>query len=230
VPIDLPAAGVSKLDVHPAIDPANRIIVEWNALARNATVTCREDAYNLVAFDTADPDGLPKGSHELEWHPDPFVPPPTTCEIRFYDDHHRVLARACYQHGRLDAAECSLPLPKVPDSDDGKAVDVEGASLHGDAKSVEVDALVTKIAQFIGPRAFQFALTCDGSKGTLGNDTSHFAEVEPGDTVFARFNFQFAKPLPKFPPDKCELAITDPKKVGTFCIAEGSTNPGPCGS
>lgn len=229
VPVDLPAAGVSKLVVHPTIAPSNRITVEWNALRRDASVACREDAYNLVAFDTGDPEGLTKGSHELEWHPEPFVPAPATCEVRFRDEHHRVLARACYQHGRLDPTACALARPKQPESPDAQGINVEGASIHGDARSLTVQALVTKIAEF-PPRTFQFALTCDGVKSKLVEETSHLSELEAGDTVFARFTFDLARPLAKMPPDKCQLEITDPKKLATFCIAEGSTEPGPCGT
>jgi len=75
-PLELPAAGVAKLVVHPAVDPASHIIAEWNAKDRSATIVCRVEAYNLVAFDPHDPDGLAPGAHQLEWRPDPFVSAP----------------------------------------------------------------------------------------------------------------------------------------------------------
>jgi hypothetical protein len=226
-PVDLPAAGVSKLVVRPTTDPNNRIEVEWNALARAATVVCREDAYNLVSFDTGDSDGLPKGTHDLVWHPQPFVTPPTACEVRFHDEHRRVIARACYHDGRLDPTGCPgglLPPPKMPDPVQG--ISVEGSTLHVDGKSVDVTALVTKIAD-MPERTVKATLTCDGIRGTLVDDTMHFNELADGDTVFARFSFDMAKPAPSHP-QKCQLDFTDPKKLATFCIAEGSTNPGPC--
>jgi hypothetical protein len=231
-PVDLPSAGVSKLVIHPTVSPANQIVVEWNALRRDASVACREDAYNLVSFDTGDPDGIAKGSHERVWIPDPFATAPTACEVRFYNEHHQIIGRACYQHGAVTPSDCpgaALPPPKMPDELDAKLLNVEGASLHVEGKGVSLRALMTLAASLRG-RHLAFALRCDGVDGHAITDTTHLAQLDAGDTVFVReLPFDMAKALPKSPPDACELRVTDGGKlVGRYCIAEGSTNPGAC--
>ena len=223
---------MSKLVIHPTVSPANQIVVEWNGLRRDATIACREDAYNLVAFDTGDPDGIAKGSHEQVWIPDPFVPAPAACEVRFFNEHHQVIGRACYQHGAVTPSDCpggALPPPKMPDDVDARLLNVEGASLHVDGKIVSLRALMTLAAALRG-RHLAFALRCDGVDGHAITDTTHLTQLDAGDTVFvSELPFDMAKPLPKTPPSACELRVTDSGKlVGRYCIADGSTNPGAC--
>jgi hypothetical protein len=223
--VDLPAAGVSKLVVHPTNDPANEMFAGWNALARNVTMACREDAYNLVSFDGGDPDGTAAGTHRLVWIPDPFVTAPHLCELRFYDDKNRITARACWRDGELQPQECPMPRVKVPEP--AVVVNVEGASVHSTGKTVELRALVTLEAEAPG-RHFAFALRCDGVAGKPFDNADVLARLDAGDTRFVRLMFDLAKPVAA--PKQCQLDITDPKRVSTFCIADGSTEAGPCHS
>ena len=160
------------------------------------------------------------------------MPAPTACEVRFYNEHHQVIGRACYQHGAVTPSDCpggALPPPKMPDDVDAKLLSVEGASLHVDGKSVSLRALMTLAAALRG-RHLAFALRCDGVDGHAITDTTHLAELDAGDTVFvSELPFDMAKPLSKTPPAACELRVTDSgKQVGRYCIADGSTNPGAC--
>lgn len=236
VALDLPAAGVTKLVVHPANDPASDVVADWNAKDRDATVVCRVEAYNLVAFDPHDPDGLGPGQHQLEWRSQPFVSSPKACEIRFVD-HGKLLASACWHPGRLEPTACpggDLPPPKRPEH--VNALNIEGSTLRLSGKDVRIDALVTREAE-MGPHETHFALRCDGAEAkTASDDTERVAAAGEYETVFATLLFTMPKPLTA-PPKACELRVLvkhagqkQPVVDGTFCIHEGSTEPGACES
>jgi hypothetical protein len=236
-PIDLPAAGVTKLTVHPTVDPSNEIVADWYGKDRNATLVCRVDAYNLVAFDPREREGLAPGEHTLMWTPQPFVIAPKVCEIRFVD-HGKLLAAACWHPGRLDPTECAggdLPPPKQPEH--VAIYNVEGSTLSVSGNDVAISALVTQEAALEDNHETHFALRCDGAGAkTVSEDDDRIAAIGAERTAFASLQFTFAKPVQN-PPKACELRVlvkraSLPKPIvdGTFCIHEGSTDVGKCDS
>jgi len=243
-PIDLPDAGITGVQLIPvvAMDQGSAhaekgvFDVRWHEPKRHDSgVVCRIESYNLAYFGQPDLDeSAAPDEHEVLYRPDPFVLDPKVCEVRFVDAKRQVVARACYQDGTMTEGACpagTFPPPKLPDR---MAIDVQGASVHregGDGSGLGVKALFT-----IGQPPAQevsFAIRCDGvtSEPDPGEGFVPLSRLAAGETLYTwQLVFTMNKRLTG-DPKQCELRVfTKTKTLGTFCIAEGSTEPGPCPS
>ena len=240
-PIDLPDVGITALQIVPTVSVDSNgsaradkgvFDLEWREPYRHGTaVVCRIESYNLAHFGDLDvPEDAKPGQHEVPYTPDPFVLDPKVCEARFLDGRHDVIARACYQDGTMTAGACppgTFPPPKLPA---GMAVDVQGASVHTFGDGLQVVALLTVGQPVETP---SFAVRCDGvdSVPDPSEGLVPVRRLAAGETLYTwqlivRMQQRFASA-----PKQCELRVFDKgKTLGTFCIAEGSTNPGRCGT
>jgi len=231
-PIDLPEAGVAALQVVPVAGAAKGMLdVRWRAATIYPVgMVCRIEVYNLACTQWGSGGGTL--DRAFRYTPEPFVLEPHVCEIRFLAGHApdapvRVAARACYHDGTLMAGACAtgtFPPPKLPA---GMAIDVQGASVHVRPGSrLELKALLT-VAEPIEP--VKFDVSCDGN--TNVDDGYGYVPVEKlsaGETLFGSTAFQMKQPVAA-DPKQCELhVVAKGKTLGTFCLSEGSTEPGPC--
>lgn len=229
-PIDLPDATITQLQLMSVLaerpggyEPLKGVFdVRWQAHdPRDSTAVCRLEAYNLVT--TGRRDDSMVGKYEAIYRLDPFVLDPKVCELRFFDAHEKVIARACYRDGTMTAGACpagTFPAPKLPN---GMAVGLEGASAHVMPRALEVRALVTA-GGAVEP---ELTVTCDGIASTA---PSALPAIGAGETRYITVSVTLPKPLAA-DPKQCELRVTSKgKPLGTFCLAEGSSQPGPCGT
>jgi hypothetical protein len=239
-PIDLPDAGITGLQLVPIVAmhdgsaAAEKGVfdIRWREPKRHDSgIVCRIESYNLAYFGEPDLDeGAKPDEHEVLYRPDPFVLEPKVCEVRFLDDHHAVIARACYQDGTMTAGACpagTFPPPKLPD---GMAVGVQGASAHQSGNStIQIKALFT-VARPLADEP-SFALRCDGntSKPDEGEGFVPLSRLAAGESLYTWKLAPFMNKPVTSDPKQCELRIfTKKRTLGTACIAEGSTEPGPC--
>ena len=239
-PIDLPDAGITKLRVVPivAMDTKGSASVEkgvfdvdWTSDKHyDAGITCRLEVYNLAYFGMQDLDEDAKpNEHEALYRPDPFALDPRVCEVRFVDK-GKVAARACYADGVMTPGTCPAGTFNTPLMPDKMSIDVQGASL---ALTNSGDLVVK--AMFIAGKPLAdkktaLALTCDGvaSENDPGEGLVPLSRLEAGETLYTRDLAFFMKKKLTALPKQCELTITNKTKLGTFCIADGSTDDGPC--
>jgi hypothetical protein len=238
-PIDLSGAPIKKLEIMPVVsvdragsaDAAKGVFdVNWVSHEKyEAAVVCRIESYNLAYFGAVDNnESLGPDEHEVMYRPDPFVVDPKTCEVRFRAA-DKLVARACYQSGKLTEGTCpdgTFPPPKLPA---GIAIDVQGASVHIDGTTAQVKAMFTVGAALTEPASF--ALICDGvaSAPDKGEGFVPLSKLDAGETLYT---WQLIAPMTKElpgPPKQCQLTITGKHTLGKACIADGSTEPGPCG-
>jgi len=239
-PIDLLDAGITELQLIPTGSPGSPSKGEFDIFWRSkkqleSGVVCRVESYNLFAnidtYDSPEPD-----KHAVSWHPDPFVLDPEVCEARFVDAHGNAIASACYRAGNMTAGPCPAGTFPPPKMDPGQVIDVQGATVQTienqtthKRDAVSIKALYTVAAPL---DHVSFDATCDGvTTGSMtADDFIPLAKLRPGETTFAyNLPLAFRKPLAKERPDKCELhASMKGKRLGTFCIAEGQTERGPC--
>lgn len=238
-PIDLPDAGISQLQLIPTVTPGSarkgEFDVRWKSAKKlESGVVCRVESYNLAFFSMPDTDdSLAEGEHSVFWHPDPFVVDPEVCEVRFGGT--KTLASACYRAGTMTAGPCPAGTFPPPKMDPGQTFDVQGATVtaikdqYGNRSSIGIKAMYT-VAAPVDDVAF--VATCDGvtSKPETAGDLVPLHKLHAGETLYAwELSLLLPKPLTKDRPDKCELrASSKGKPLGTFCIAEGETDRGPC--
>jgi hypothetical protein len=235
-PIDLTDAGITELQLVPTEPPVGARSGELDILWRSekaieAGVVCRVESYNLFGAGTHSIEqALPKGQHAVMWSPAPFVIEPDACEVRFLDAKGATFASACYRAGNMTAGPCPAGTFTPPKLDPGQVMNIQGATVTAFEGGIRVKALYTVAAPL--PNV-SFDATCDGVKTKTATAEESFiplAKLRPGETTFAPdLLLHVDKPITKERPDKCELrASQNGKRIGTFCIAEGSTNPGPC--
>ncbi len=239
-PIDLPDAAITKLRVMPFVAMGQNgsasaekgvFGIEWTSASHyDATTVCRIEAYNLAYSGMQDlNDSAKPDEHDALYRPDPFVLDPHVCELRFSDG-KKIVARACYRDGALDAGACpagTFPPPKLPEK---MAIDVQGASLAlTNGGGLQVKAMFT-VGKALPDAKTSFSIVCDGipSQPAAGEGFVPLSKLAAGETLFTwQLSFFMNKPLTKLPA-KCELTVTNKTKLGTFCIHEGSTEPGAC--
>lgn len=234
-PIDLADGRIKELQLIPTVALGNprkgEFDIRWRSPKLIDTgVVCRVETYNLAFFSHPDLDeSLDRGQHSVFWHPDPFVLDPTVCEVRFVDAKHRTFASACYRAGNMTEGPCPSGTFPPPAMDPGQLLDIQGATVHAEDRSLEVKALYT-VAKPVTDVSFE--ATCDGEKSARERveDLIPLDKLHAGETLFAwELSLRFPKPLPKERPDQCELrAYARGKAIGAFCISEGSTERGPC--
>ncbi|HSN25143.1 MAG TPA: hypothetical protein VLT45_02625 [Kofleriaceae bacterium] len=238
--IDLADAAITKLRVMPFVSMERNgsasiekgvFEIEWTSEKRYDAVTvCRIEAYNLAYSGMQDlNDSAKPNEHDALYRPDPFVIDPHVCELRFSDG-KTIVARACYRDGALDAGACpagTFPPPKLPEK---MAIDVQGASLaRTNGGGVQVKAMFT-VGKALPDTKTSFSIVCDGiaSQPDPGEGFVPLSRLLAGETLFTwQLSFFMKKPLTKLP-TKCELTVTNKTTLGTFCIHEGSTEPGRC--
>jgi hypothetical protein len=226
--IDLPDTPIAQLQLFAVVaqrdggyESENGVFdIRWHAPeTQDTAVVCRVEAYNLAC--TGKPDESMVGQHDVRYRTAPFVIAPKVCEVRFFDAHRKVVARACYQDGPMTTGACpagAFPPPKLPDR---MAIDVQGASAHVMPTSLEVRALVTTAAA----QQPELAVSCDGIASTA---PVALPAIDAGETRYIVVPVAMQKPLAA-DPKQCELRVSSKgKALGTFCLAEGSTDSGPC--
>ncbi len=239
-PIDLPDAEITKLRVMPFVAMGQNgsasaekgvFTIEWTSAKHYDEVTvCRIESYNLAYSGMQDlNDSAKPNEHDALYRPDPFVLDPHVCEVRFREG-KKIVARACYRDGALDAGACpdgTFPAPKLPEK---MAIDVQGASVAlTNGGGIQVKAMFT-VGKALPDANSSFSITCDGiaSEPDPGEGFVPLSRLLAGETLFTwQLSFFMKKPLTKVPA-KCELTVTNKTRLGTFCIHEGSTEPGRC--